>query len=188
MRILPALLLLTCARPSAHMQVPDPVRPELRLPPDTLVYREHLSGSGAERTGNWWARIDTEGCYTEAHNSWMWVTDPVLRASSAWTLHWNGSPPLEPWFCLSLTQRRRLERAVRAVEPWGGSSLDRGPVDRWTTVIDGRITTLILSDPARPGGYAPLLLTLAQIAEEGVWGLSPEPPEPVVGMADAVHP
>ena len=159
---------------------PEPSRvalaplPELKLAPETLVYREHLSSRGPERTGNWWARIDGDGCYTEAHNSWMWVHDPVLQRSSAWTLHWNGSPRLAPWFCLNPDQLRRLKAAVRAVPRRPGRQNAPGPVDRWTVVGGQRITTEVVPLGARGRLSGSVVEVLEDIAAEGVWGLSPE--------------
>jgi len=186
MSILHTLLIFACGQPLSA-QVPL-VLPELRIPPGTLLFREHISSRGTERTGNWWARISTDGCYTEAHNTWMWVSDPVLRASSAWTLHWNGSPRPDPWFCLNGPQLRRLRQAARRVEAWGGASDAPGPIDRWTVRIDGYETSIVLPVGAHPAGFEPLLTALTEIAEQGVWGLSPESPEDSSSHATAMLP
>jgi hypothetical protein len=164
---------LSCA-PPGPAPAAQPVLPELRLPPDTLILREHIGARGPERTGNWWARIDKQGCYTEAHNSWMWVSDSVLRRSTAWTLHWNASPSLEPWFCLTGAQLKRLTAAARQSRPTGSQPEYLGAIDRWSVVLDGELMTLITPASGSVHGFQPLLTAIEQIAEQGVWGLSPE--------------
>mgnify|MGYP004393897793 CR=1 FL=1 len=190
MRTLTALLILACAQPE-RLAAPDTssvVLPQLIIPPDTLLLREHLSSRGPERTGNWWARFDSEGCYTEAHNSWMWVIDPLLQQSSAWTLHWNGSPRLDPWFCLTKPQLAMLKRAAGRVDEWGGAPHDPGPVDRWTVVVEGRAVSIVLPNRGNPGGFHPLFAALQRIAEQGVWGQSPEVGAKLDGRASAFLP
>jgi hypothetical protein len=170
-------LFLTCSRHDpdlAASTLHDPVMPELRIPAHTLVLREHLSSRGPERTGNWWALIDEQGCYTEAHNSWMWVTDPALQASEAWTLHWNGSPSPDPWFCLRPPQLARLKAAAGRVETPGDAPCPAGPLDRWTVVVDGAVSTTVIALGEGAGGFEPLVHAVQQIAMEGVWGQSPE--------------
>jgi len=168
MPMLLALLLSSCGPSTGPL-------PVLVLPADTLVLREHIVGPGSERTGSWWARFDGQGCYTEAHNTWLWVTDPFLRRQHDGHLHWNTVTPSEPWFCLTPRQRARLLAAARQV-PWeAGVDGADGPVDRWTVNVDGEPRTVVVPTRSAPGSAAPLVVTLEALAGEGVWGQSPEP-------------
>ena len=74
------ILVLACSSP--------PI-PERRVPPNTLILRESLQGPGSERTGNWWGRFDQEGCWWQAHNTWMYVTDAELIDNPAHPAHWK---------------------------------------------------------------------------------------------------
>ena len=175
MRHLFILLSVCCASAGVHAPQDTAMPlPELVIPADTLLLREHLSSRGPERTGNWWSRFDQDGCYTEAHNTWMWVMDPVLRRSDAWPLHWNGSPRLEPWFCLQPVQLAQLKAAMRAVSGERLVAAAAGPLDRWTLVGEGGAVTAVVPLGADPGALSPVTRALEEIAAQGVWGLSPE--------------
>ena len=97
------LVLLSCSAP--------PI-PDRRVPSDTLILRESFQGPGPERTGNWWGRFDVRGCWWEAHNTWMVVTDPLIQNATAHPAHWNAVEPDIPWFCHEDRERLRLEALV----------------------------------------------------------------------------
>lgn len=151
--------------------------PALDLPNGTLLLREHLVAGAGERSGNWRERIDDSGCWSVARNTWLWVHDPVLLALDDPRLFYN-SDFSEPWFCLSVSQRERLAAALAVLPKQGSQTRGSGLLERWTAVVEGRPRSVVV--PAgRPGRtLAPLASVLAEIATEGVWGLSAdEPPD-----------
>ncbi len=166
-------VLFACAPPEGA------VFPDLSVPPDTLVFREHLVGAGPERTGNWWYRFDARGCFTQGHNTWLWVHDPVLLRSTDRLLHFNGEEPGPTWFCLTDRQRAKLVAAVRTAVT-GGEHLPAhhgGPVDRWTISVGGQRQRFVVPEGGDAGALFPVLAVLAELARAGVWGQSPEPDE-----------
>ena len=153
----------------------EPPLPEARFPSDTLVLRESFQGPGRERTGNWWGRFDRAGCWWEAHNTWLVVSDPALVESPSWFLHWNAVEPEMPWFCLNDDQRDELYRRIRKLEGSPASERYAGPVDRWTVqAVDG-IVTRTIPRGSSPGSWTSLAALFDRFSEEGVWGQSPEP-------------
>jgi hypothetical protein len=171
MRHILLLLFLCCTLPAG------PRLPDLELSADTLLLREHIGRRGAERTGNWWFRFDRRGCYTEDHNTWLWVHDPLLQRSTSRQLYFNTLPPGPPWFCLSDPQRARLEAAVRQVlaSPVQSDAPPPGLVDRWTVAWAGRSTSVVIPVGGDPGAMSPVTHIVEDLAREGVWGQSPEP-------------
>ena len=90
---------------------------------------------GPERTGNWWGRFDSRGCWWEAHNTWLTVSDPVLLRSPH--TRSTGMPcrlrgPGSADGCTA----RRGSALVDAVSSSGGDDDYQGPTDRWV-VVDG---------------------------------------------------
>ena len=148
--------------------------PNLRIPADTVVMRESFQGPGPERTGNWWGRFDANGCWWEAHNTWLIVSDEVLLSSPAHPLHWNAIEPANPWFCLSEIQFLALKDAIDAVEPTVGIDTYAEAVDRWTVVRNDGIHTLVKKRGYRNGGWEGLTDFFEIMASVHVWGQSPE--------------
>jgi len=151
-----------------------PPIPEQRIPVGTLIMRESFQGPGAERTGNWWGRFDVEGCWWEAHNTWMVVTDPLLENVPAHPAHWNAVEPDAPWFCLEERERQRLEEMI-AVLPSG--SVGHGyvrPLDRWTAVSAGVQKSHVVYRGMPKGNWAPLTDFFSELGAMSVWGNSPE--------------
>lgn len=145
--------------------------PRLDVPSAALLVREHIDAVGAERTGNWRWMFDMDGCWRQAANTWMWVTDPVLAKSDEPSLFFNGVWS-EPWFCLDPSQRAELVAGIRAsrfVEV-----AHKGAVDRWIAVVGGQTLHAVLPADARPAEMAPLFRVLERLARQGVWGRSPE--------------
>ena len=144
------------------------------IPPGTLVLRESLNGPGAERTGNWWGRFDNDGCWWEAHNTWLVVTDPLLAESSAHPLHWNAVEPDRPWFCIEQARLEELKRIVHTLpEGIEGHGYARA-MDRWTVVTNNgtRSHTVVRGRPA--GRWNELTDYFDQLASVSIWGQSPE--------------
>lgn len=164
-------LLISCSSPRSG-PLPDPA-----VPANTLVFREHIASRGIERTGSWWGHFDGRGCYTEGHNTWLWVHDPVLQHSTARPLHFNTLPPGAPWFCLTERQTAKLISAARRVRvpPSEPPDLPPGPVDRWTVVVGGATATMVVPLGGDSSPFAPVIEAIAFLAREGVWGQSPEP-------------
>ena len=159
------IFFLSCSIPST---------PELAIPEGTLVLRESLNGPGPERTGNWWGRFDNNGCWWEAHNTWLIVTDPVLSESPAHPLHWNAVEPAQPWFCI---EQGRLEelRAIVSRLPEGseGHGYAR-PMDRWTVVNGGAYRSHVVYRGRGAGRWKELTDYFDELASVSIWGLSPE--------------
>ena len=165
--MLMTILLMSCASPSTPL-------PHLKIPKDTLVMRESFRGPGPERTGNWWGRFDTQGCWWEAHNTWLVVNDPVLLRSSAHPLHWNAVPPERPWFCLTEPQRAELRALVESVEVSGGDDGYRGVTDRWVVVDGSDVYTWTGEGSADSPTWQALIKHFEVLSSVHVWGQSPE--------------
>jgi hypothetical protein len=164
-RNLMLLLICSCSAP--------PI-PDRRIPSGTLMLRESFQGPGPERMGSWWGRFDTEGCWWEAHNTWMVVTDPVLKDTSAHPAHWNAVEPDKPWFCLEQRELQRLE-TLMAELPTGNSGYGYvRPLDRWTVVIGGEAKSHVVYRGMPKGSWRPLIDFFAELAAMSVWGNSPE--------------
>lgn len=169
------LLFLWCCRAT-------PLLPPVQLPPDTLLLREWLV-LGTERTAGRRDRFDRQGCWSQAPNTWLWVHDPVLaQAQDPW-LFLNGRWETEPWFCLSQTDRWRLERAVDALEadpPTPSLPASTQVVLRYAAQVDGELRVAVaplgLEGQQRP--TAELATLLASLAAEGAWAASPEDSTP----------
>jgi hypothetical protein len=168
-----ALFLFTgcSSTPSAQL-------PPVQLPPNVVVLRESFQGPGPERTGNWMGWFDTDGCWWEAHNTWLVVSDPVLAHSDAHPLHWNAATPDQPWFCLARAQQRALVSAIGSVGSGKAEPAYSAAMDRWTVVgPDGLESTTVMRG-SRGGEWGSLLAFFEELSAMSVWGQSPES-EPV---------
>ena len=144
------------------------------MPPDTWLLRESFQGPGAERTGNWWGRFDDEGCWWEAHNTWLIVSDSELVKSPSWFLHWNGQEGDHPWFCLTEHQKQSLREATTPWEKYGNQRRYTGAIERWTVQTDqGEVSQVIQRDSAHRRVF-PIYELFRQFSADGVWGQSPE--------------
>ncbi len=151
-----------------------PPLPEINMEPGTLVLRESFQGPGSERTGNWWGRFDRNGCWWEAHNTWMHVTDPDLMANPAHTAHWNAVEPEVPWFCIQESHLAELRVRIEALPKGNPGYGYVRAVDRWTVMQNGERKSHIVYR-GRPGGaWKPLLDYFDELAAVSVWGQSPE--------------
>jgi hypothetical protein len=148
--------------------------PPVQMPPDAVVLRESFQGPGPERTGNWMGWFDTDGCWWEAHNTWLVVRDPVLARSNAHPLHWNGAIPDEPWFCLAEPQRRALVFAIGSVGPGSDDPAYSVAMDRWSVVGPEGLESTAVRRDSRGGDWGPLLSFFAELSAMSVWGQSPE--------------
>ena len=147
--------------------------PDQKIPPNTLVMREFLQGPGPERTANWWGRFDLQGCWWEAHNTWLVVTDPGLSHSSAHPLHWNAQERPDPWFCLSDTQLAALREIVNRVPKRQSQTEYRSPTDRWTVRTERGFK--VLSQPyGAHEEWSELRGFFRVLSSVSVWGQSPE--------------
>ena len=165
--MLMTILFMSCTSPSTPL-------PNLKIPDDTLVMRESFRGPGPERTGNWWGRFDSRGCWWEAHNTWLTVSDPVLLRSAAHPLHWNAVSPARPWFCLTAAQRDELRALVDAVSSSGGDDDYQGPTDRWLVVDGENVHTWTGEGSADSPSWQALIEHFEVLSSVHVWGQSPE--------------
>lgn len=148
--------------------------PDVLIPPNTLLLRESFQGPGPERTGNWWGRFDDEGCWWEAHNTWLFVSDPELMESSSWFLHWNGVEGEHPWFCLTEKQILSLRGAIKMLDKGSTSGRYTGAVERWTVqTMEGPVSHVVPRDSYQQQMF-PLYKLFGQFSTDGVWGQSPE--------------
>ena len=144
------------------------------IPADTLVLREAFNGPGKERTGNWWGRFDTKGCWWEAHNTWLVVTDPELTEWPAHPLHWNAVEPEQPWFCVEKHMLDEL-KSIASRLPEGSSGLGYlHALDRWT-IVDGAGTRSHVVYRGLSGGHwRELIEYFDEMSSVSIWGLSSE--------------
>ncbi len=165
------LLLLACRTPP-----PPPPLPAADIPADTMLLREWIPLRGPERSMGRRERFDSQGCWTMAPNTWLWVHDPDLANSTAPGLFWSGRFDDAPWFCLDPSARWRLEQALRALP--AGDHVDLHADDlvavRWTAVVDGRPRSFTQGLGRRVPETAALQDLLGTLAAEGAWGASPE--------------
>jgi len=159
---------------SSFMRCTHPPIPGRRVPAGTLILRESFQGPGPERTGNWWGRFDVNGCWREAHNTWMVVTDPALQSVPAHPAHWNAVEPKEPWFCLEPKERERLAVLIAGL-PQGNQGYGYArALDRWTVVVDGGPRSHVVYRGMPKGQWRPLIDFFSELAAMSVWGNSPE--------------
>lgn len=163
-------LLLAC-------QPPHPLPPPA-LPPDTLLLRQWLPLS-TERSLGRQERLDLEGCWSQAPNTWLWVHDPVLAAADGEPLFLNGAWDEQPWFCLDARDRWRLEQALSSLPVADEAVAPRGAqvVVRYIARVDGqlRVGAAALGTEQSDPATAELTALLGSLAAEGAWGRSPDP-------------
>ena len=148
--------------------------PDLVIPESTLILRESFQGPGAERTGNWWGRFDEQGCWWEAHNTWLVVQDPLLVNVSAHHAHWNAVEPDEPWFCIQGTALEQLNTLVSNLPKGTSGHGYTRAFDRWSIIQDGRVNSHVVYRGKRGGEWRPLLDYFYELSSVSVWGQSPE--------------
>ena len=148
--------------------------PDLLVPSDTLVLRESLNGPGPERTGNWWGRFDGDGCWWEAHNTWLVVTDPVLVDSPAHPLHWNAVEPDKPWFCIEQERLDELKAIAQGLPEGSSGNGYVYPVDRWTVVSGAGIHSHVVYRGLSGGRWSELIEYFDELSSVSIWGQSPE--------------
>ena len=159
------IVLLACTRTNI---------PDRQIPTNTLILRESFQGPGAERTGNWWGRFDQDGCWWEAHNTWLVVTDSALAKTSAHPAHWNAVEREAPWFCIEPSMLEELRVIIRDL-PQGspGHGYVRA-LDRWTFVDGDRVDSHVVYRGVPHGRWKPLIDFFEELASVSVWGQSPE--------------
>jgi len=154
-----------------------PVLPELSLPAGVLLQREWIP-LGIERSLGRAERLDQDGCWRQATNTWLWVQDPALQGATASGLFRNGSFDAEPWFCLSQSQTWRLRQALSRLPRAGRLALpaDTPLVLRYSARVQGelRLAVVPLGQEAQDPATAELQALLGSFASEGAWGRSPE--------------
>ena len=155
----------------------DVVIPEIRLMPETMVLRESFQAVGPERTGNWWGQFDDRGCWWEAHNTWLYVTDPALQQSMVYELHWNAVVPDQPWFCMSDSQLGELKARVEAIQ----ESVERparwfwdSRIDRWVVVNASGVHHWTGTKRPDSGPWRALVDYFEVLSSAHVWGQAPE--------------
>ena len=136
--------------------------------------RESLNGPGPERTGNWWGRFDTDGCWWEAHNTWLVVTDAGLVNSAAHPLHWNGVEPSRPWFCIEPDRLEKLQAIVQSLSAGSVGNGYVGPLDRWSIVDERGVRSHVVYRGEASGDWKGLTDHFDELASVSIWGQSPE--------------
>jgi len=156
--------------------------PAVGLPPDTLLLREFIV-LGTDRSLGRRGRFSAEGCWFQAPNTWLWVHDPVLATATDPWLYFNGPWDSAPWFCLSATDRRRVELATLSLRPTNSvpastvQSVPRGTrvVVRYAALVDGqlRVGTAPLGRELTDPDTSELAELLGSLAAEGAWAGTP---------------
>ncbi len=166
------IVVLACGE---SLVLPAPV-----VPSDTLLLREWIPLQ-VDRSVGKAERFDSQGCLRQAPNTWLWVHDPLLRRAADPWLYLNGRWEDQAWFCLTESQRWRLQQAVRSLPPAQAQGFpQRTPlVLRFSAQVDGQLRSAAvpLGQEDRHPDTVELVALLSSLAAEGVWGLSPEGPE-----------
>ncbi len=146
---------------------------KLELPQNTVLLYENMVVSNVDRTGNYRFFFRDDGCFFNAHNTKLWVTNPDLIDSDDPALHWNTSFSKTPDRCLTESQRAEL---LQAIYQTNFPSLNKyylaapdersshPTIERWTVVNQGSIYTVVVETRKAPS----LLIQLRKVINEVV--------------------
>ena len=153
------VILVGCAAcgPTQKGPMTMPTLPKLELPDKTLLLYEQITVNNPDRTENWRFFLRKDGCFFNARNTQLWVTDSVLLSNDNPKLFWNKPFSATPDRCLTESQQAEL---VDAIHKANFSSLDKyyttpsrvsdPSVVRWTVVEESGTYTVVVESGATP--------------------------------------
>jgi hypothetical protein len=137
----------------------EPILAKLQIPENTLLLYENMTIANSDRTGNWRFLFRNDGCFFNARNTQLWVTDPKALSSDDPKFYWNTAFPSTPNRCLTDSQKTELADAIRKSDfaslakhsPFlGNQRVSDSSIERWTLVEDSRNYTVLVEK-----GFAP---------------------------------
>jgi hypothetical protein len=138
----------------------EPVLAKLQIPEKTLLLYENMAIANSDRTGNWRFLFRNDGCFFNARNTQLWITDPEALSSNDPKFYWNTAFPNTPNRCLTDSQKTELADAIRKSDfaslakhsPFlGNQRVSDSSIERWTLVEDsGNYTVLVEKGFAPP--------------------------------------
>jgi hypothetical protein len=126
-----SLVLATACPTHQRAAMTTLVLPRLDIPDRALLLYENIGLKDPDRTGNWRFVVRDDGCFFNARNTKLWLSQPEEFASDDPKLFWNTAFPDTPSRCLTPPQRAELDEAIREADL---ASLAK----RSTTRLEGR--------------------------------------------------
>ncbi|MCA9541425.1 MAG: hypothetical protein KC620_21150 [Myxococcales bacterium] len=160
----------TPAAPAAAKETPQGEarmkRPPVQAPNGAWLVYENLALDDADRSGNHRFAITRDGCFWQARNGELFITDKARLNSDDPADHWNKPLPSKPQRCLTAEQVKGLEAAITAADfgalkpLYATAPEDRSShpaLERWTLIgTDGKQTQVEVEDEATPAALKTL--------------------------------
>lgn len=149
-----------------------PVLARLAIPDQTLLLYENMGIYDPDRTGNWRFLFRQNGCFFNAHNDQLWLTEEEQFESDEPALFWDTPFSDTPDRCLTETQQVELLDTIREVgffsldSYYSSASLDdisSPSVERWTIVQGDEVHTVVVEEEATPPQLVELRAVIDQL-------------------------
>lgn len=166
MRIIGLLMLLpslaaceTTQGSSTEITMSDrPILAKVEIPNQALLLFESMSIRDPDRTGNWRFYFRQDGCFFNARNTQLFITEISQFQRDDPSLFWNKPFADTPDRCLNDQQRNELLETIRnanfkslnAYYQSSGNKQSSSSVERWTVVIDKEIKTVVAEKGSVP--------------------------------------
>ena len=163
--------LVGCASPTEVSMNDKLVLARLEIPEHTLLLYEYMVLNDPDRTGNWRFMFNQEGCFFNARNRQLWLTDKTEFESNDPALFWNTPFPAAPDRCLTETQQVELVDTIRQIDFFSLDSYypsdsleDESPpsVERWSVVHGDERHTVVVES----GAVSPQLVELRTMIDQ----------------------
>lgn len=179
LRLFPLFLIIiwcvACGR-NQEENVALPTLPKLEIPENTLLLYENVAIDDTDRSGNWRFYFRQDGCFFNARNTRLIITDASQLKDETPDLHWNTSFSNTPITCLNEAQLADLKKSIDAVnfEKLSKSytysksrQISHTAVDRWTIVQDD-ISTIFVESQSAPSELVELRVKIDQLIAEAL--------------------
>jgi hypothetical protein len=149
-----------------------PIFAKIDIPSQTLLLYENMVVNDLDRSENWRFLFRQDGCFFNARNTQLWVTDTSLLDSDDPALYWNTPFSSTPSRCLTQEQQAELLEAIRktnfaSLAKYYSASPDQQRshpfVERWTVVQDSGAFTVVVENSAAPPPLVRLRTTIDKL-------------------------
>jgi hypothetical protein len=168
------LLISACTSVSMNTKqviMKKPILAKLQIPEKALLLYENMVAN-SDRTGNWRFLFRKDGCFFNARNTQLWVTDPDALSSDDPKLYWNTPFPNTPNRCLTDSQKAELADAIRKSDfaslakhsPFlQNQRVSDSSIERWTLVEDSGNYTVVVEKGVAPPQLVQLRAKIDQL-------------------------